>query len=408
MNAPLTGIRLLSFEQYGAGPFGTQHLSDLGAEVIKVEPAGSNGDYARMLGPYFTDSDRADKAPHEQASDSSVFFQSFNRNKKSLTLDVTSDEGRGVLHQLVASADAVCNNLRGDVPEKIGITYDQLKSANAAIVCAHCSAYGRTGPRKSWPGFDYLMQAEAGYFHLCGEPESPPARFGLSVVDYMAGQNLAMGLLSGILAAKTSGTGRDVDVNLFDTALCNLSYVANWALNSDYEPVRVERSAHPSVVPCQLYKTSDGWIFLMLNKGSFWPLFCDLIGRGELVTDARFCDFNARFNHRSELTEELDATLSEHTTEHWLSLFGGRIPAAPVLNPRQALDNPFIQQRGNIQELRDSEDNTLQVLAPCIDAGVDRSTDTAAPTLGQHTDEILKSVGFDQSSIDKLRKQNVI
>jgi len=184
MSSPLNGIRVLSFEQYGAGPYGTQTLSDLGAEVIKIEHASSGGDYLRSIGPYFSDTVTED-AKH--ASDSSLFFQSLNRNKKSLTLDITTDEGRAVLHRLVASADAVTNNLRGDVPEKLAITYDDLKSVNASIVCAHCSAYGRSGPRKNWPGFDYLMQAEAGYLKLCGEPDAPPTRFGLSLVDYMSG-----------------------------------------------------------------------------------------------------------------------------------------------------------------------------------------------------------------------------
>ncbi|MBX2878348.1 MAG: CoA transferase, partial [Granulosicoccus sp.] len=357
MTPPLNGIRILSFEQYGAGPYGSQTLADLGAEVIKIEHADSGGDYLRAIGPYFSDGVKTDDEKH--ASDSSLFFQSLNRNKKSLTLDITSDEGRKVLHRLVASADAVANNLRGDVPEKLGITYDDLKSANPAVVCAHCSAYGRDGPRKNWPGYDYLMQAEVGYFQLCGEPDSPPARFGLPLVDYMTGQNMAMGLLSGIVAAKQSGVGRDIDVNLFDTALFNLSYLGNWVLNSEYEPGRAPRSAHPTLVPCQLYKTADGWIYLMLNKAGFWPLFCESIGRAELSDDVRFCDYEQRLAHRDELTVILDGALSEHTTDYWLEQFGGRIPAAPVLNPQQALDNPFLQQRNRTQHLHDSENNPM-------------------------------------------------
>lgn len=411
LKGPLNGIQVLSFEQYGAGPYGTQFLSDLGADVIKVEPAGSNGDYGRTIGPHFTgdagvtqSSDRTDK----HASDESLFFQSFNRNKKSLTLDITRDNGREVFHQLVKKADAVANNLRGDVPEKLGLTYDSLKSINPAIVCAHCSAYGRTGPRKDWPGYDYLMQAEAGYFHLCGEPDSPPTRFGLSVVDYMSGQNMAMGLLSGVLAAKNSGVGCDIDVNLFDTAMFNLSYLGNWALNSDLEPSRSKRSAHPSLVPCQLYKTADSWIYLMLNKASFWPRLCKLIGQTELIDDERFCDYSARLKHRDELTRVLDRALSKDTTANWLDAFGGQIPAAPVLKPKQALENPFFQQREQVQNLQDNQHNPFRILASSIDAGVNRADDNAAPTLGQHTDEILLNAGYDQSSIDKMREKKLI
>jgi crotonobetainyl-CoA:carnitine CoA-transferase CaiB-like acyl-CoA transferase len=407
MNAPLTGIRILSFEQYGAGPFGTQTLADLGAEVVKIEQADSGGDYLRAIGPFFSDStDGAN--PQTHATDASLFFQSLNRNKKSVTLDITSDEGRNVLHQLVASADAVANNLRGDVPETLGITYNALKSVNPAIVCAHCSAYGRSGPRKDWPGYDYLMQAEAGYFHLCGEPGSPPARFGLPLVDYMTGQNMALGLLSGVMAAKQSGVGRDIDVNLFDTALFNLTYLGNWVLNTDYEPGRAPRSAHPTLVPCQLYKTADGWIYLMLNKAGFWPLFCNLIDRADLVHDERFDSYDKRLAHRDELTDILDDTLSSRTTAAWLECFGGQIPAAPVLNPQQALESSFVKHRGRTQQLHDSQNNPMQLLAACIDAGDDCADDSAAPTLGQHTVEMLESLGYSQTDIDKLRESGIV
>ena len=225
MSLPLEGLKVLAFEQYGAGPFGSQYLSDLGAEVIKIEPAGTDGDYLRALGPYFID--------EERNSASSIFFQALNRNKKSITLNILSGEGKEILGKLVKTSDAVCNNLRGDVPEKLGITFDQLKQYNKKIVAAHCSAYGREGPRKNWPGYDYLMQAEAGYFSLTGEPDAPPARFGLSIVDYMAGLTMAFSLVSGVLSARDSGIGRDIDVSLFDTAMFNQSYVAAWALNSD-------------------------------------------------------------------------------------------------------------------------------------------------------------------------------
>ena len=172
---PLNGVRVLAVEQYGAGPFGTMFLADQGAEVIKIENPNDGGDMSRAVGPYFF-------APGD-----SEFFHSLNRNKKSLTLDLGRPEGQAVLQDLARTADAVASNLRGDVPVKLGLVYDRLKQVNPKIVCAHLSAYGRSGPRADWPGFDYLMQAEAGYFSLTSEPGAPPARFGISIVDLMTG-----------------------------------------------------------------------------------------------------------------------------------------------------------------------------------------------------------------------------
>ncbi|MGI9434515.1 MAG: CaiB/BaiF CoA transferase family protein [Geminicoccaceae bacterium] len=398
---PLTGLRILAFEQYGAGPFGTQYLADLGAEVIKVEQTGTSGDYLRSLGPYFVGGEQTDSA-------SGLFFQACNRNKKSITLDLLADRGKEVLQRLIASADATADNLRGDVPEKLGLTYGHLKGANPSIVCAHCSAYGREGPRKSWPGYDYLMQAEAGYFELCGEPEAAPARFGLSVVDYMAGQSMALGLVSAVMSAKATGLGRDVDVNLFDTALFNLNYLAAWALNSDYQPARSPRSAHPSIVPCQLYKTADGWIYLMCNKESFWQSLCDLIERTDLAEDQRFASFPGRLEHRDLLTDLLDEVLSSRTTAAWLDRFAGRIPAAPILSPRQALENPFLDGRDAVQSLSHQDGRQFDVLSSPIRTGDDRLRDHGAPLLGEHTEDVLESVGYGQGEIRDLKAAGVI
>ncbi len=398
---PLTGLRILAFEQYGAGPFGTQHLADLGAEVIKVEPAGTSGDYLRALGPYFLCGEQTDSA-------SSLFFQALNRNKKSITLDLLSAEGREVLHRLVASADATADNLRGDVPEKLKLTFEHLKAAKPSIVCAHCSAYGRDGPRKAWPGYDYLMQAETGYFQLCGEPDAAPARFGLSVVDYMAGQSMALGLVSSVMNARQTGIGRDIDVNLFDTALFNLSYLAAWALNSDYQPARAPRSAHPSLVPCQLYKTSDGWIYLMCNKESFWQTLCKLMDRPDLAEDERFATFPGRFEHRDLLTDLLDEALSIRTTAVWLERFAGTIPAAPILSPREALENSFLDGRECIQSLAHQDGQRFDVLSSPIDTGDGRSDDRAAPQLGEHTDNVLAGIGYSHSEIRELKAKGIV
>ena len=216
---------------------------------------------------------------------------------------------------------------------------------NPRIVCAHLSAYGREGERKAWPGYDYLMQAEAGYLSVTGEPDGPPSRMGLSIVDLMTGQNAAFALVSGVLSARATGKGRDIDVNLFDTALQNLCYLAVWYLNAGVNQGREPRSAHPSLVPSQLYRTRDGFIFIMCNKEKFWPELCRCIGRPEWSARPDYKDFKARLANRAKLTEELDAALSARTTAEWIEIFGGRVPAAPVHDVQQALENPFVTER---------------------------------------------------------------
>src|SRR5438552_5619597 len=250
---PLSGLRVIAVEQYGAGPYGSMQLADLGAEVVKIENPADGGDMARRVGPFFL------------GPEDSQFFHSFNRNKKSVTLDLKKPGARRVLHALAARADALFDNLRGDLPEKLGLTYAALASANPRIVCAHLSAYGRTGSRAPWPGYDYLMQAEAGYLSLTGEPAGPPSRMGLSIVDLMTGLFAAFALVSGVLAARESGQGCDLDVSLFDTAVQNLAYLATWYLNAGHVQGREPHSGHPSLVPSQLYRTRDGFIFIMCN-----------------------------------------------------------------------------------------------------------------------------------------------
>jgi len=190
-------------------------LADLGAEVIKIEDPGVGGDSSRYVPPYL----------HEQDS---LYFQSFNRGKKSLTLNLQHPAGRAVLHDLVKVSDAVFNNVRGDLPAKLGLTYEALKSANPRIVCCSLSGFGATGPRASEPGFDYLIQGYAGYMRITGEPDGPPGKCGVSVIDFAGGYAGMVGLMVGLFDAQRTGRGRDVDVSLLDTAVSMLSYFAIW------------------------------------------------------------------------------------------------------------------------------------------------------------------------------------
>ncbi len=391
---PLQGLRIIAVEQYGAGPFGTMQLADLGAEVIKIENPKDGGDVARRVGPYLL------------GANDSHFFQSFNRNKRSLTLDLKHPVAREVLAALARDADGVLDNLRGDLPERLGLTYDALKAANPRIVCAHLSAYGRAGSRAAWPGYDYLMQAEAGYLALTGEPDGPPARMGLSLVDYMSGLFAGLGLLAGIIAARASGEGRDIDVSLYDCALQNLSYLATWYLNEGHEQGREKRSAHPSLTPSQLFRTKDGYIFLMCNKEKFWPALCQAIERPDLASDPDFRRFPDRLAHRPRLTALLDAALSQRTTAEWLERFAGKVPAAPVNGLARALDSDFTRERGMVVPVPHPERPDFRVVAAPF-AGEEMPL-KPAPALGADTEAILGACGFSAERIAALRREGVV
>jgi crotonobetainyl-CoA:carnitine CoA-transferase CaiB-like acyl-CoA transferase len=392
---PLTGLRVLAVEQYGAGPFGTMLLADMGAEVIKIENPNDGGDMARAVGPHF------------MADGSSQFFHSFNRNKRSLTLDLKAPGGRALFHRLVETADAVLNNLRGNQPAKLGLDYAALGPVNPAIVCAHLSAYGRAGPRAAWPGFDYLMQAEAGYLSVTGEPDGPPARFGLSVVDMMTGLMAAFGLASAVIGARATGRGMDVDASLFDTALHNLGYLATWYLQTGHNQGREPRGAHPSLVPSQLYPTADGWLFVMCNKEVFWPVLAQRLGHPEWGADPRFARFSDRLENRDELNRLLDAEFATRTTAEWLAHLGGAVPCAPVFDVAEALQNPFVADSDRIADFQGDAGPVRMLSGPLRVAGTEPPR-RAGPALGADTDAILAGLGLAPAEIAALRQRGVV
>jgi crotonobetainyl-CoA:carnitine CoA-transferase CaiB-like acyl-CoA transferase len=396
MTMPLAGLRIIAIEQYGAGPFGTQHLADLGAEVIKIENPHDGGDVGRNVGPHFF------------GKDNSHFFQAFNRNKKSIKLDLKHPEGKAALHALAKDADAVFNNLRGDLPKKMGLTYEALKHIRPDIVCAHLSAYGREGQRASWPGYDYLMQAEAGYLSLTGEPDGPPARFGLSMIDLMTGTTAALALVSAVLGARATGKGRDIDVSLFDVAMHNLAYLATWYLNGDHMTGRAPRSAHPSLVPSQLYQTEDGWIFIMCNKEKFWPILAEKMGHPEWSARAEFKTFKDRLTNKSQFNEMLDAEFMKDTTNNWMKKFEGIVPAAPVYDVAQALDNPFVHSRQGVINAISPDGLSVAGVAAPIRCPGESVPANAAPGLGEHTQVLLKQAGLSDQQIAFLKEHAVI
>jgi len=376
------------------------HLAQLGAEVIKIEPPRKDGkgggDTARAVGPHFL------------SKGESLYFQAFNLNKKSLALDLRSEEGQRIFRALVGTSHVVANNMRGDLPEKLGLTYGALEDINPAIVCAHLSAYGRDNERAKWPGYDYLMQAEAGYCAMTGEPGGEPQRMGLSMVDFMTGTLFAIGLLSALVDAQRTGKGRDVDTDLLSAAVHQTSYPALWYMNEGDETSRTPRSAHPTATPSQMFRAKDGWMFVMCQLPKFWDILVDRIGREDLRDDPRFAKNADRLEHRGVLTQLLDEEFSKEPMAHWQELLAGAVPVAPVYELGDALDNPWLRTIGMRDQVGHAEKGSIDVLASPIKLDGDRLPNRAAPELGADSDTILEGLGYSTDDIAKLRSGGII
>lgn len=378
---PLEGFRVLSVETYAAGPHGSLLLAALGAEVVKIENPAIGGDPARYVGP------------HRLGAADSQYYQGWNANKRSVALDLKSPDGRRDFELLMATADAVMNNLRGDQPAKLGLDYAALGKLKPSIVCLHISAYGRDNERAAWPGYDFLMQAEAGLMSLTGEPDGPPARFGASIIDYMTGTTAMVGLLACLLGAERSGRGCDVDVSLYDVALQQLCYAGTWYLNAGDEVTRLERSSHLALAPVQTFPTADGWIFLMCMNEKFWRLLLEALSLESLANDPRFADVHARHCHRRELTALLDPIFRKATTAKWLERLTGVLPVGPVYDIAEALSSPFAQTCGMIQHMPHPEKRDLKLLTSPIKINGERPALAPCPPLGADTDELLGDAG---------------
>ena len=392
---PLAGLRILAASQLGAGPWALSLLSDLGAEVIKLESPGV-GDEARNVPPFAGGGD-------------SLYFQALNRGARGLTLDLRTPEGRDVLRRLVPACDAVYNNLRGGEPARLGLTFDALGDVNPRVVCCSLSGFGQNGPRSGEPGYDFLVQAYAGYMSLTGEPDGPPTRSGVSIVDFSAGVLSALALMIGLHRARATGVGGDVEVSLFDAAIAMLNYLAAWSLNRDWRAERTRDSAHQSVVPAQCFRTADGHIVVMCMKEKFWLRLCERMERPDLATDPRYATFADRYAHREDLVAVLARDFAERSTAEWLAALRGHVPCAPVYSVDEALADEQTLAREMVVAVDHPEYGRLrQVGTPIKMAGV-RPLHRPAARLGADTDDVLTRLGgYSPAEIADLRRRGIV
>jgi crotonobetainyl-CoA:carnitine CoA-transferase CaiB-like acyl-CoA transferase len=389
---PLADLRVVAVEQYGAGPFGSLQLADLGAEVIKIEDPTIGGDVSRSIPPY------------ADGEGNSLFFESFNRNKKSVAIDLRQPHDRAAFEDLVRVSDAVFCNLRGDTAARLGLDYEALKIINPRIVCCSLSGFGSTGPRSSEGAYDYVIQGLAGWMSLTGAPDDPPTKSGLSLVDLAGGYVAALALLSAVWAARRDGVGRNCDLSLYETALALLTYVGTWVASRGYVPRRHPNSAHPSLIPFQLFPTADGWLVIACAKEKFWQRLVHVIGRPELGDDPRFCTFVAREANRVDITTELEHAFVKRKTDEWLvDLRAAGIPAGAINDVAAALEDPQAQAREVISEFTHPHLGTVRQLKSPLRLDDGRAAIERGPFLGEHTAQLLSELcDYDTSMLDQL------
>ncbi len=394
-DSPLAGVRILAVEQYGAGPFATMVLADLGAEVIKIEPP-DGGDIGRRVPPWTVDDD-------------SLFFQSLNRGKKSVAIDLKHPDGKALFGRLVARSDVVFSNARGTSPERLGITYEQLKRHNPAVVCAFLTGFGRRGPRADQPAYDYIVQAMSGMAAMGGEPDGPPVRAGVSVVDFSAGLAAAVAMLAGLHRARATGRGCDIDTSLFATALNLTNYLASWTMTRGYHPRRQPRGAHPSIVPSQLFETADGWVMVMCQTDAFFHELVQRMDLSDVAADARFADMAGRLKHKDELLTRLEREFKQHNVADWLARLEGGVPVAPVNDLVQALADPQVDALGLIVEYDHPEFGRVKQVAGPVQTFGERADPLPGPALGADTSDLLRGLaGVSEAELQELLSRGVV
>jgi crotonobetainyl-CoA:carnitine CoA-transferase CaiB-like acyl-CoA transferase len=393
---PLAGLRVLDASRVLAGPYCGQVLGDLGAEVLKVERPGA-GDETRGWGPPF-------------AGDLSAYYLSCNRNKRGLTLDLSRPEGRDLFHELVRRSDVVLENFRADSADRLGLSPETLLGVNPRVVVCSISGFGRTGPLRDLPGYDFAVQALSGLMSITGPAEGPPCKVGVAVTDVLTGLYAAVAVLACLRARDQSGHGYAIDLALLDCAVASQVNVAQVYLTGGAVPPR-QGNAHLQIVPYQLFATADSWLVLAVGNDRQWQRFCRAANRPDLADDARFATNPLRVQNRDSLVPLLEPLLRSRTTADWEQLLrAAEVPHAPVWDYADLFAHPQAEARSLRVEVRGPDGQPLDLLGtPFHIGGATMPEPTAPPALGQHTGEVLMELlGLGPARLEELRQRGVI
>lgn len=395
-NSPLESIRVVDFTTALAGPYCTQILGDLGADVIKIERPGT-GDQSRGWGPPFI-------------GEVSAYFCSTNRNKRSLTLDLNRTEGRAIFEQLLKTADVLVVNIpRQASRKKLGVDQEHCLSLNPRLIWACITGFGNSGPYAEKPGYDIIAQGMSGTMHVTGEPEHGPIRFPTPIADLTAGIYTALAIVAALFYREKTGQGQAIDTALLDSQITWLSILAGAHLATG-EPIKKMGNAHPSIVPYQVFPTADGWIMVAVGNDHLWGNFVQAIEMPELAREDRFKTNPQRVAHRQELIPVLMQRFRQFSTKHWLErLEAAGIPAGPIKTPESSLRDDQIIARGMIVELEHPVLGKIRMLGNPINLSRSPvSYRLPPPLLGEHNHEILKELNYSDEEIESFKNEGII
>lgn len=394
---PLTGIRVLDLSRVLAGPFCTMNLADLGAEVIKIEMPGT-GDDSRGYAPRIPD------------SNDSGYYYSVNRGKQSVTIDLRRPEGAELLCELTHHADVIVENFSPGTMDRFNVSYGRLSAANPRIILCSISGFGQTGPMASAPAYDIVAQALGGTMSITGAPGGEPTRCGISIGDLAAALYAIVAVLAALRSRDQTGVGQHLDIAMLDCQVAWLEDALARYSATGRTPVPLG-SRHPSITPFQSFRASDAYFVAGCGNESIWQRFCDVIGVSQLKDDPLFATNAARTANHAELESILNRHFALNTREYWLRLLQkGNVPCAPIASVDEVVANPHLQERQMILRAdHPNFDGLIVPGSPLKTAGVGGVPDTRAPSLGEHTDEVLRRLlRYDSARLAELRTKQII
>lgn len=407
---PLQGIRVVDLTRVLAGPYATQILGDLGAEIIKLEHP-VNGDDTRAWGPPYAPYKPSKETGKTRAGPGeSAYFLTVNRNKKSLGINFKSEEGQRIVKELVKTADVLVENYVPGTLKKYGLSYEQLKEINPKLIYASVTGYGQTGPYANRPGYDVMVEAEMGLMHITGEPEGQPVKVGVAVTDLTTGLYTVNSIMAALFHRLKTDRGQHLDVCLSDCQVVTLANIASSALISGKPDSGRQGTAHPSICPYQAFETKGGSIMIGGGNDNLFRHVCDALGRPEWKTDDRFLTNALRVKHRDILVPAITEITKTKTTPEWLEVFEGKpFPYASVNDIQTTLAHPHVLARNMVVEVDHPECGPIKMVNSPVKYSESQPTiRSAPPTLGQHTDEVVSGLGYSAAEIEAFKNGGVI